>query len=374
MFPRARHFDWVLLSAVALLLVVSTAVIFSTTFDSSGGAKDAVQQFLFAVTGFTLVAIIGVSDYRVFRRVAGALYVAMIGSLLLVKFIGATALGATRWINLGFFQFQPSEFAKIVMVIVLAKIFADHQKHLDSPKTFLVSIGYVVPPVLLVASQPDLGTALVIMATWLGMSIAAGLPKRFFAYLFGTLVALLPIAWNFLFHDYQRNRVLTFLDPARDPLGAGYNVKQAQIAVGSGGLWGRALGQGTQSQLNFLPVQHTDFIFAVLAEELGFVGSAFVVLLLAIVAFRALVIAQRARDVFGFQLAIGIMTIVLFQTLINAGMNMGIMPVTGIPLPFVSYGGSSILMLLFAVGILMSIASRRERSAPLSADAGYSLG
>ena len=361
MNERLRHFDWILMAAVTLLLTFSVAVIYATTFSGSGGAADAIQQAVFAVVGIGLVVVFGVSDYRVFRRVAGSLYAAAIGSLLLVKVIGTTALGATRWINLGFFQFQPSEFTKIVMVIVLAKIFADHQKTLDTPRTFLTSLAYTIVPMLLVASQPDLGTAMVIGATWLGMSIAAGIPKRFFLWIGGLATVTLPIAWFFIFHDYQKNRILTFVDPARDPLGTGYNVKQAQIAVGSGGMWGSTLGQGTQSQLNFLPVQHTDFIFAVVAEELGFVGALLLIALLVTVAYRALLIARGAKDFFGYQLAMGIMIVILFQTLINAGMNIGIMPVTGIPLPFVSYGGTSVLMLLFAVGILQSVASRKEQ-------------
>lgn len=361
MGERLRHFDWVLIIAVAILLTFSVAVIYATTFTDSGGASDAVQQAVFALLGFGLVTVFGVTDYRVFRRTAGALYAASLVSLLLVKVVGSSALGAQRWIDLGFFQFQPSEFTKIVMVIVLAKIFADHQKTLDTPRTFFISLAYTLIPVILVASQPDLGTALVILATWTGMSIAAGIPKRFFAWAGGAAVAVLPIFWFFILHDYQKNRVLTFINPANDPLGTGYNVKQAQIAVGSGGLWGRTLGQGTQSQLNFLPVQHTDFIFAVVAEELGFIGASLLVALLIIVAWRALLIARGAKDFFGYQLAMGLMTVILFQTLINAGMNMGIMPVTGIPLPFVSYGGTSVLMLLFAVGVLQSVASRRDQ-------------
>lgn len=356
---KLRHFDWILQAAVVLLITLSVALIFSTSFDKSGGAVDALQQAFFGLLGLGLVVVFGVSDYRVFRRTAGVLYVAMILSLLLVRFLGVTALGATRWINVGFFQFQPSEFAKIVMVIVLAKIFADHQKNLDSPRTLIRSLAYTVPPVLLVATQPDLGSAMVIGAIWFGMSVAAGIPKRFFAYAATAGAAIIPITWFWVFHDYQKSRLMTFLNPSNDPLGAGYNVKQAQIAVGSGGLWGRALGQGTQSQLNFLPVQHTDFIFAVLAEELGFAGALLVLILLLTVTWRALHIAQGAKDFFGYQLAIGIMVIFLFQSLINIGMNTGIMPVTGIPLPLVSYGGSSMLMLLFTIGILQSIASHK---------------
>lgn len=370
---RLRQFDWILQTAVLLILTLSVAVIFSTTFDGSGGASDAFQQGFFAAVGLGLVVTFGMTDYRVYRRTAGVLYFAMMVSLLLVKFMGATALGATRWIDLGFFQFQPSEFAKIVMVIVLAKVFTDRQKDLGG-RTFLVSLAYTVVPVVLVMSQPDLGTAMVLMATWAGMAIAAGLPKRLFAYVGGLAALSFPVFWFMLFHDYQKNRLITFIDPGNDPLGAGYNVKQAQIAVGSGGLWGRALGQGTQSQLNFLPIQHTDFIFAVLAEELGFIGAVFLLGLLGIVAVRGLVIAAGARDFYGYLLGIGIMTMILFQVLVNVGMNIGIMPVTGIPLPFMSYGGSSILMLLFSIGILQSIASRRHGHGRLAADSSVMVG
>lgn len=370
---KLRNFDWILMAAVALLVVLSVSVIFSTTFAKSGGAVDAFQQGLFAAAGFGLVVIFGMSDYRIFRGAAGALYLIMVVSLVAVKLMGVTALGATRWINLGFFQLQPSEFAKIVMAIVLAKIFADHQSRLGG-RVLLITLAYTIVPVMLVMSQPDLGTAMVIMATWLGMAIASGIPKRYFAMAFGAGAAIFPILWTFVFHSYQKQRLMIFLNPANDPLGAGYNVKQAQIAVGSGGLWGQALGQGTQSQLNFLPVQHTDFIFAVLAEELGFVGAIFAIALLGIVAVRALQIAGTAKDFFGYQLAIGIMTIFLFQSLVNIGMNTGIMPVTGIPLPLVSYGGSSVLMLLFAVGILQSIYTRHEGRASVGSASPVIIG
>lgn len=359
MNAKLRQFDWILLAAVALLLVLSVSVIYATTISKGQAGTDGIQQGVFALLGLGVLAVVGMSDYRMFRRAASVLYLLMVLSLILVKFVGVTILGATRWIDIGFFQFQPSEFAKVIMVIVLAKVFADHQQSLGT-RTFFVSLGYTLVPVVLVLSQPDLGTALVILATWVGMAIASGLPKKLFAGLLVAGVALLPLLWNVVFKEYQKRRVMVFLDPTNDPLGAGYNVKQAQIAVGSGGLWGQALGQGTQSQLNFLPVQHTDFIFAVLAEELGFAGGLFVVALLGIVAVRALQISGHAKDFFGYQLAIGVMTIILFQSLINIGMNTGIMPVTGIPLPFVSYGGSSILMLLFAVGILQSVHTRRE--------------
>lgn len=358
---RFRHFDWFLMTAVGLLLAISVSVIFTTTFGDSGGARDAIQQFVFALLGIGLVFVIGVTDYRVFRRTAGTAYLAALVFLLLVELIGSTALGATRWIDLGFFQFQPSEFAKIVMVIVLAKVLADNQKTLGTPRTFFKTLGYTLVPTLLVAAQPDLGTAMVFLGTWLGMIIAAGMPKRLLAGTAGVLAVLIPTAWFWFLQDYQKRRVLTLVDPNADPLGAGYNVKQAQIAVGSGGFFGQTLGGGTQSQLNFLPIQHTDFIFAVIAEELGFLGSLLLLTLLAIIIYRALAIANGSRDFFGYLLAMGIMLIILVQTVVNVGMNIGIMPVTGIPLPFVSYGGTSILMVLLAVGMLQSVASASTR-------------
>jgi rod shape determining protein RodA len=269
-------------------------------------------------------------------------------------------LGASRWINLGFFQFQPSELAKLVVIIVLAKFFADHYEQMDRPRYLLWSLGYVAVPLILVLAQPDLGTAMVLGFIWLAMALVGRVRKSHLAVLGLSGLALLPLIYHFL-KPYQRERLLTFINPTADPLRSGYNVVQSTIAVGSGQWFGRGLAAGSQSQLNFLPSQHTDFIFAVLSEKLGFVGGVLLLLLFVVLLARALIIAYRAQDRFGMFLATGIMAMLLFHMFINVGMNVGIMPVTGIPLPFVSYGGTNLLIGLIGVGLLESIAVRHKK-------------
>ena len=284
----------------------------------------------------------------------------MIISLVTVLVLGKTALGATRWIDFGFFQFQPSEFAKLVVIIVLAKYFSTNYDFMDNPRHLLVSLAYVLLPMALVLAQPDLGTALVLGAIWVVMAVVARVRWTYLAAMAVAIAAAIPFIITRL-HDYQRDRIKVFLDPMADPLHRGYNVIQSTIAVGSGQMYGRGLNAGSQSQLNFLPSQPTDFIFAVLSEKMGFVGGMLVILLFAGLLLRAVQIASRAEDRFGMFVAAGIVTMLLFHVFINIGMNIGLMPVTGIPLPFISYGGTNLLVSLLAVGLLESIAVRRKK-------------
>lgn len=357
-----KNFDWWLFAGSVLLALIGVLVIFSTNFKAASIApsSDVRNQLIFlgiALGGFFALAYI---DYRVWSKLTRPLYLIMLGLLLLVEFLGKTALGATRWINLGFFQFQPSELAKIVLIIVFAKFFSDHYDRLRDPRQVLLSLGYLILPLGLVLAQPDLGTGLVLVVIWFAMAAASSMPKRYLAALVLVGVLFLPVGIHFL-KPYQRSRLETFLEPTANPLGSGYNVVQSTIAVGSGQLLGRGLAAGTQSQLNFLPSQHTDFIFAVLAEKLGFVGGAILLILFAALLGRALVVTYFAQDRFGFFLGVGIVAMLIFHVLINIGMNMGIMPVTGIPLPFVSYGGTSLLVSLSAIGLLESISIRHRK-------------
>jgi rod shape determining protein RodA len=274
--------------------------------------------------------------------------------------LGKTALGATRWIDFGFFQFQPSEFAKLVMIVVLAKYFSANYDFMDSWRHLATSLLYVLVPAGLVLIQPDLGTALVLMVIWGVMAIVARVRLSHLAVLIGGALAAIPLLIPLL-KPYQRARLEVFFNPTADPLHTGYNVVQSTIAVGSGQLFGRSLAAGSQSQLNFLPSQHTDFIFAVLSEKLGFVGGMLVILLFVALLLRGLHIASQAEDRFGVFVATGVVTMLLFHLFINIGMNVGLMPVTGIPLPFVSYGGTSLLVSLLAIGLLESIAVRRKK-------------
>ncbi|TAK88847.1 rod shape-determining protein RodA [Patescibacteria group bacterium] len=358
-----KNFDWVLFGAALALSLVGVVVIYSTSFKAANlvAPVDAAHQVYFlviALVGFGLAARM---DYRGWSKVTPVLYVAMLVSLLAVFVLGKTALGATRWIDLGFFQFQPSEFAKIVMILVLAKYFSANYDSMDRIRPVAISLLYVAVPGLLVLAQPDLGTALVFGAIWLVMAIMAQVRWTYFAALFGAAVVSLPIFIQFVLKPYQRARLEVFLNPTADPLSTGYNVVQSTIAVGSGQLYGRGLAAGSQSQLNFLPSQHTDFIFAVLSEKMGFIGGLIVLLLFTVLLLRGIYIASRAEDRFGVFVAVGVVTMLLFHLFINIGMNIGLMPVTGIPLPFISYGGTSLLVSLIAVGLLESIAIRRKK-------------
>jgi rod shape determining protein RodA len=355
-----RNFDWVLITATLLLLGFGFAVIYSTTFNISGGSE-VLQQILFVVIGLFGMFLFARMDYRWLKKFSGILYLLSLIMLLATKFFGSTKLGATRWIDLGFVQFQPSELAKIFMVIVMAKFFADNAEQMDQPKVFVKSAVYIGIPTILVAIQPDLGTALTFVIIWGTMLLVSKIKKGYVLGVAGIGIAAMPIVYRFFLKDYQRHRILTFLNPAADPTGTGWNVAQAKIAIGSGQFWGRGLGHGPQSQLNFVPFKHTDFIFAALAEEMGFVGAFAVIILFGTILYRSLKIAMTSRDYFGMFLATGIFAMLFFHIFINIGMNLGIMPVTGIPLPLVSAGGTSVIITLFAIGILESIFIRYKK-------------
>lgn len=354
--------DKPLFIATLLLTIVGIMVLYATTVKAAGVTADvdARNQLIFAIMGFTGLAILTIIDYRLWMRLAGVAYVASIIFLIIVDVAGKTALGATRWINLGFFQFQPSELVKLVLILVLAKLLSDNYDRLEQPKYLLQSIALTGLPVALVLAQPDLGTALVLLAIWFMMILVSPVPKGYVLALFVIGLLCVPIGLKFL-QPYQRDRLTVFINPAADPLGRGFNVVQATIAVGSGQLFGRGLAAGSQSQLNFLPSQHTDFIFAVLAEKLGLIGSLLILILFTALIARIINQGYRSRDRFGTFIWVGVATMLLFHVLINVGMNMGIMPVTGIPLPFISYGGTSLISALAAIGLVQSVAVRHKK-------------
>lgn len=359
-FRLLRNFDWVLLTATFLLLGFGFAIIYSTTF-SLTGSSESIQQMVFA--GIGILGLIGLArmDYRQLKKFSGVLYLLTIIMLVATRLFGSTKLGATRWIDLGFFQFQPSELAKVFMVIVMAKFFAENVEQMHKPQVFIKSLVYIGIPTILVALQPDLGTALTFAIIWGSMLLVSNIKKRYVAGVAGLGIVAMPIVYQFFLKDYQKHRILTFLNPAADPTGTGWNVAQAKIAIGSGQIWGRGLGHGPQSQLNFVPFKHTDFIFAALAEEMGFVGAFAVILLFGAILYRTLRIAMLSRDHFGMFLATGIFAIILFHVFINIGMNLGIMPVTGIPLPLVSSGGTSVVITLLCIGMLESVFIRYKK-------------
>lgn len=290
------------------------------------------------------------------------IYAANLVLLAGIFLFGKSSLGAQRWFAIGPFHLQPSEFAKLAAIVMLAAFFAKYEGKLNGLSTVILAFAYMAPPLLLILIQPDLGTAMVVVMIILGMLLAAGIQFRHFMII--VLIGCCLIAVVFQFHmlkDYQANRLVVFLNPDIDPKGSGYNLRQSMIAIGSGGMFGKGLFSGTQSRLNFIPERHTDFIFAVVGEELGFIGGGLLVFSFFLLLSRALRIGSNSRNTFGLLLTTGIVTMWSFQIMINIGMTIGIMPITGIPLPFISYGGSSMLTNMIAVGLLLSIYSRRFR-------------
>jgi rod shape determining protein RodA len=352
-----REVDWVLLGATGALAVYGIVVLVSATHGSADAGAFLRARLLHLGLGIAALVAMAAIDYRRLAAPWPAIYGGTLVLLASVLVLGEARLGAQRWIVLGpFGGFQPSEAAKLAIVITLAR-------HLDPVKTvrrlrelapYVLHVGI---PMLLIVRQPDLGTALVLGAILLSMLYIAGARLRVLAGLAAAALAAAPFAWHIL-HDYQRRRLVAFLDPAADPLGAGYALIQSRIAVGSGQLLGKGLFAGTQNLLRFIPEQHTDFIFTVVGEELGLVGATVLLALYLIWLWRALEIAAGARDRLGALVATGIATMIAFHVIINIGMTIGLMPVTGIPLPLMSHGGSSLLTTFAAVGLLLSIRAR----------------
>lgn len=358
-----RDFDWILFGAVIGLMAIGISVIGSATHTSIQGieASDLViKQALFCVINIVILFAMQWGDYRKLEKFANPIYVLTLLILLAVMFVGTSALGAQRWIQVGPITLQPSEISKLFMIICLAHMLGTRQYTINTFRDLLPIAIYVGIPFLLVFKQPDLGTSLVFMAITLGMLFVAGIRLRLVAIISGAVLALLPLSW-FALHEYQKKRIFVFLNPDADPFGAGYHIIQSKIAIGSGKILGKGLFEGTQSQLNFLPENHTDFIFAVIGEELGFVGCVLVLFLFFLVLYRTWRIAQVVSDPFGTMLAIGIISMICFQVLINVGMTTGSMPVTGIPLPFISYGVSALTTNTLCIGLLENIYMRRKK-------------
>lgn len=357
-----KSLDWCLIIAVLILMGFGLALIDSATHSyvlSTGKAWHVQRQSLFMAFGIILVSLSLAFDYRALKNYATPLYIFNILLLLAVMFFGHSQLGAQRWIQVGPLSFQPSEFAKIFLIICLASFIDKRVEWLEDFKDYLPIFAYILVPFILVMRQPDLGTSLTFIAVMVGMIFVSGFKYKWFFRLGVAFVAFMPVFWMIL-QDYQKNRIRVFLNPELDPYGSGYHVIQSKIAIGSGGLWGKGWLAGTQSQLNFLPENHTDFIFAVAGEEFGFVGTAFIILLYMVIIWRGIAIAMDADDNFGTLLAVGVSSMFMFHVLVNIGMTIGIMPVTGVPLPFLSYGVSSLTTNLLLVAILLNIKTRKQ--------------
>lgn len=348
--------DWSLFILPTLLSFLGIVFIFSVTYSQKPLLM--ISQIIYFIIGLVIALLLAFFDYRNLRGLAPILYGILIVLLIAVLFLGSHAFGAARWIDLKIFQLQPSEIGKVIILLFLARIFAE-TKDFDFKKILLI-VGIVLVPMILILMQPDFGTAMVFFAALLILLFFSNVKKIILLAVIAGLILAAPVGWHFL-KTYQKDRIYTFINPSKDPYGSGYNVAQAKITVGSGGLWGKGIGKGSQIQLNFLPVAHTDFIFASAAESIGFVGSTGLILLLIFLVTRMINVARASKDLFGYYFAIGWGLTLLFQMFINIGMNMGLVPVTGIPLPFVSSGGTSMFTNMAAIGILQSIYLRHRK-------------
>jgi rod shape determining protein RodA len=361
-----RLYDLQLTVYAALLAGIGLVMAYTNSVESGASALETGSTFTRGLlwAGVAIVVYVAATafDYRWLRTFTWPLYLVNLILLALTLIIGDGVGGTSRWIYLGPLSFQFSELAKIGMIAVLASYLASRSTRLDSLSTILGACALIVPPWVLVLLQPDLGTSLVFGAILVGMLFMAGASLKWLGVFAAAAIAALPFVWANILRDYQKERLLSFLDPLADIQGSGYQLYQAQIAVGSGGLFGKGLTNGTQNQLDFLPVQTTDFVFAILAEELGFLGGMVVLGLFVLLIWRVLTAAWRSRDPFGLSFAAGVGSLLLFQLVVNVGMVIGIMPITGIPLPFVTHGGASLISLALGLGIIQSINIRQTRA------------
>jgi rod shape determining protein RodA len=353
------HVDWALLIAIFALCALGVAMIFSTTSDPTRGNSHLYITQLYAIGLGTFAMVFTLTlDYRTFTDKSHLLYIALLAVLLYVLFLGTVQMGARRWIPIGGFNLQPSEFAKVGVALVLAKYFGEN-RGMPSWTDLAVAGGLTCLPLTLIAKEPDLGTAVTLIPVFLAVAYLAGMQMRILGYMALSLVLIAPVAWKFALKDYQKSRISTFIDPSQDAKGAGYQQIQARITVGSGGLTGKGYMQGTQGQLRFLPVAHNDFIFSVLAEEQGFAGVIVALGLYLFVILRSLEAARLAKDRLGSYLVLGVLASFTFQVVYNITMSAGLAPVKGLTLPLMSYGGSSMIATLAGFGLVLNVRMRR---------------
>ena len=359
LLQKLVQINWLLVILITLIAGVGFAMLYS----AANGSIDpwASRQMIRFSAGLVLMLLIALVDVRSWLRHAYLIYVGALLLLIAVEVMGVVGMGARRWVDLGLFQLQPSEVMKIALVLALARFY--HGLPLEEVgrmRNLVFPVVLIMVPVALVMRQPDLGTAILLLATAMAILLLAGVRLWKFAVLFGTILAAIPVAWRFMLPGYQKDRVLTHLNPDRDPLGAGYHIMQSKIALGSGGLFGKGFMQGTQSHLAFLPERQTDFIFTMLAEEFGLIGCLGLLSLYILVIAYGYAIALRSQNQFGRLLAAGMITTFFLYVFINMAMVMGLIPVVGVPLPLVSYGGTSMMSLLIGFGLILSVYVHRD--------------
>ncbi len=358
-----ENFDWPLLLVLFGIIAAGLLSLYSALYPqilANPSNNLFVKQLIWLGLGFVVMFATMMLDYQQLKSVSLWLYIIVIILLVVVLVVGREVNGSKRWLSLAGFQFQPSELMKTVIVIQLASYFGSQEiSPYPTLKHLFIPAFITVLPVLLVLAEPDLGTAICILSIAATMIFFMGIRWRYIFLAVACVVPLLVPVWEKVLKPYQKRRILILLRPDLDPLGAGYHIRQSKIAIGSGMLWGKGFLNGTQNKLHFLPEKHTDFIFSVWSEEWGFVGCAVLILLFTVLVLLALRIAKRSKNRFGSLLVIGMTALIMWQAVINIGMVIGVLPVVGIPLPFVSYGGSSLISLCFAVGIIENVSMRR---------------
>lgn len=363
-----REFDVFLLLPAVGLAAYGALLIYSGSLSSYGdGIRDLshpmTRQVMFACLGLAAMGIMSRVDYRMLGPLSVTLYLLSLAGLAFVLVAGSSEFGSRRWISIAGVQVQPSEIAKVVTAIMLAKYFSDNDARIQSPRVFATSLVIAAAPAALVLVEPDLGSALIFGALWLGTALVAGVRFQYLAGLIAVAGIAAPFAFLRLAHGYQRERIDSWLHPEDDPLGRGFQILQAETSIGSGGLWGKGFTQGTQTQLDYLRTQTTDYVFSVGAEELGFAGALVLFGLFVVLLLRCLRVAAHSEDAFGRLIAVGVTSFILFQAFVNIGVNIRLVPVTGVPLPLVSQGGSSLVTVLGALGILQSVLGYRRQRA-----------
>ena len=348
--------DWVLIISIILLTTIGLIALYSISFNNENNQSENyfLRQIIFLIIGIIIFLTIFYFDYQSLLPYATLIYFSALLLLILVLLWGSTIHGTTGWLKLGLFNLQPVELAKLVLIISLASFFSRSKIKIGELGRVIGSFFLTFIMVILVLLQPDVGSAFLLLGIWLGMLFLSGIKMKYIIGLMMGLSLIITIGWFFL-AGYQKERLINLVHPENDPKGSGYNVIQSMVAIGSGGIFGKGIGSGSQSQLNFLPEKHTDFIFAVIAEEIGLLGVIFLLVLYILLGYRIKKAAENSKDNFGYFLASGILIMIFLQVIINIGMNMGVLPVTGIPLPLLSYGGSSLLVTLASLGILNSI-------------------
>lgn len=359
LIQKLKFYDIPLLAVSGLLLVVGLAIQYAISL-GEGNLSLFYRQVIYAGVGLGIFVLLANYNYQLLAKNNRVIYPILLFALIYLILLGDPIRGSARWIDFGFFQLQPAELAKVIIGLGLARWLYIRRGEINSWKNILLTFTYAAVPAALIALEPDFGSASIVMAVWFGIILLSPIKKWFIVVFLVAGLIFGALSWQYFLQPFQKQRIEVFINPDKDPKGKGYNVRQATIAVGSGQLFGRGLGQGLQSGLKFLPEKHTDFVFAAASEEIGWVGSSAVLLLYFLLMRRIIVIMQSARDDLAMYIAGGILFLFASQVIINIGMNIGLLPVTGIPLPMITYGGSSMIVTAVALGIVQNISKQSK--------------